>query len=281
MFLFEIYLIYVLFRTFAMFLYDILKGGFYLNTLGERVKYLRKVHKINQQELAEATNISRSNISKIENDTLSPTANSIVSLANYFNISTDWLLTGAVNPSTSNLELEWLKDLNEEERAELSTIVEFLKFKRENRKLNDDSVSLCHHKPPIAATREEAVLYLPILGDAAAGIPIEIIELPQGQIPVNQKHSKHNSFIVRARGDSMIEAGINNGDLVIVRPQPTVENGQIALVNIDGEATIKHFYIHDQTQCELRSANPTYPSMFYPLKDISILGKIVEVVKHG
>ncbi|SKC68638.1 helix-turn-helix domain-containing protein [Maledivibacter halophilus] len=65
-----------------------------MNTLGDRLKYLRKLHNIKQQDLSNATNISRSNISKIENNSLSPTATAIIALSNFFRVSTDWLLIG-------------------------------------------------------------------------------------------------------------------------------------------------------------------------------------------
>ncbi len=65
-----------------------------MNTLGERLKYLRKENNLKQQDIASATGIARSNISKIESDILSPTSNTIIALANYFDVSTDWLLLG-------------------------------------------------------------------------------------------------------------------------------------------------------------------------------------------
>lgn len=125
------------------------------------------------------------------------------------------------------------------------------------------------------------ILYLPVLGDAAAGKPIEIIEINQGSVPVNKKYARYNSFLVRAKGDSMINAGIENGDLVVIKPQPSIENGEIALVNVEGESAIKYFYKFDG-QCELRSANEKYEPMIYACNtNISIIGKVVEVIKKN
>lgn len=64
-------------------------------TIGERIRFLRQViHKITQQELADATGISRGNLSNYEKDRFKPASDAILAIANYFNVSTDWLLTG-------------------------------------------------------------------------------------------------------------------------------------------------------------------------------------------
>lgn len=157
-------------------------------------------------------------------------------------------------------------------------------------------------EPPVAAVKEGEAVYLPvfnvrmmderrnkgaesggripvpIVGDAAAGKPIEIFEFDQGSLLVDKKYSQHNVFAVRVRGDSMTGAGINSGDFVLVRPQPVIENGEIALVNIDGDVTIKYFYKQDEG-FRLRSANPAYPPMHYASTDkLQIIGKVVNVI---
>lgn len=64
-------------------------------TIGERIRFLRQtIHKVTQQELADATGISRGNLSNYEKDRFKPASDAILSIANYFNVSTDWLLTG-------------------------------------------------------------------------------------------------------------------------------------------------------------------------------------------
>lgn len=157
-------------------------------------------------------------------------------------------------------------------------------------------------EPPVAALKEDEAVYLPvfnvrmmderrnkesenggripvpIVGDAAAGKPIEIFEFDQGSLLVDKKYSRHNVFVVRVRGDSMTGADINNGDFVLVRPQPVVENGEIALVNIDGNVTIKYFY-KQEDGFRLRSANPAYGPMHYDSADkLQVIGKIVNVI---
>lgn len=66
-----------------------------IKTIGERIKFLRQtIHKLTQQELADATGISRGNLSNYEKDRFKPASDAIVAIASYFNVTTDWLLTG-------------------------------------------------------------------------------------------------------------------------------------------------------------------------------------------
>lgn len=134
-------------------------------------------------------------------------------------------------------------------------------------------------EPPIAAVKEEEIVYAPFVGKAAAGKPIEIMELHRGFVPISKRFERFNSFLVMADGDSMLDAGIGDGDLVVIKPQPEVENGEIALVNIGGEVTIKYFY-KKNNHYELRSANPKYDPMIYKQDaKVSILGKVVDIIK--
>lgn len=96
-----------------------------MNTLGERLKHLRETNNVKQNDLSEATGISRSNISKIESNSLNPTANAVIAIAQYFNVSIDWLLTGLnahVSSNTEEISNEsTVTDLSNEE-VELITV---------------------------------------------------------------------------------------------------------------------------------------------------------------
>lgn len=72
-----------------------------MNTLGERIKYLRKSSSTSQETLSKETGISRSNISKIESNGIDPSANAVMAIARFFRVSSDWLLTGE-NPGLEN-----------------------------------------------------------------------------------------------------------------------------------------------------------------------------------
>lgn len=116
----------------------------------------------------------------------------------------------------------------------------------------------------------------PLLGTIACGEPILAQENIEDMISVPD--TVHCDFVLRCRGDSMKDAKINNGDIVYVRQQPTVENGEIAAVLIGEEATLKRVYHREPDRLELHPANPDYPVMVYigsELENIKILGKAV------
>ncbi len=120
---------------------------------------------------------------------------------------------------------------------------------------------------------------LPVLGRVAAGVPItaqEDIEgeflLPSGFVP-----RASNAFMLRVQGDSMVDAAIVEGDLIMVRPQPTAENGEIVVAMIDGEATVKRFFREAgriRLQPENRTMAPIYAS------DVEIVGRVEAVVRR-
>src|SRR6185369_15291798 len=84
---------------------------------------------------------------------------------------------------------------------------------------------------------------LPILGHVRAGHPEEAIENILGYCATDPAWTRGGDcFYLRVNGDSMIEAGIRDGDLALVRSQSTAENGEIVVAMIDGEATLKHFF---------------------------------------
>lgn len=118
---------------------------------------------------------------------------------------------------------------------------------------------------------------LPLLGDIACGKPIFADEEYDGYIEVDDGITA--DFCLRAQGDSMINARIYDGDIVLVKQQPTVDNGEIAVVLIGDEATLKRvFYYPEKQKLILSPENPKYePFVFIgeELNEIKILGKAV------
>lgn len=116
---------------------------------------------------------------------------------------------------------------------------------------------------------------VPLLGQIACGEPITAEENIEDYVDIPE-HIKAD-FALRCRGDSMINARIFDGDIVYIRQQPDVANGEIAAVLIGSEATLKRVY-HYADRLELRPENPTFPVMSYEgdeLADVRILGKAV------
>ena len=132
---------------------------------------------------------------------------------------------------------------------------------------------------PERAFHKPSFLVIPVVGKAAAGIPIEMIREYDTSLEVADNMIRPGDFAVIADGDSMIDAGINPGDRVVFRPQPTVEDGQIALIALEDGSTIKRFFRYKDTY-SLVSENGNYPDQVYPRNsNIRILGKFVKVLK--
>ncbi len=116
---------------------------------------------------------------------------------------------------------------------------------------------------------------IPLVGTIACGTPILATENLDGAVTVPEDINA--DFALRCKGDSMIDARIHNGDIVYIRQQPTVENGEIAAVLIDEEATLKRVYISNDT-ITLVACNAKYQPFVYTgeqLNEIHILGKAV------
>lgn len=116
---------------------------------------------------------------------------------------------------------------------------------------------------------------VPLLGSIACGDPILADENVEQYIQMDS--SLQADFALRCKGDSMINARIFDGDIVYIRMQPDVENGEIAAVLIGDEATLKRIYKYPN-RIELRAENPTFPPLNFEGKDlnkIKIIGKAV------
>jgi repressor LexA len=120
---------------------------------------------------------------------------------------------------------------------------------------------------------------IPFLGTVAAGTPIEALEIPES-IEVPESFLGHgNNFALRVRGDSMIEEGIREGDILIITKKSHAENGQTVVALVRGEATVKKlFYQGDEV--ELRPANSQMQPIRAVGSDVEIVGKVVGLFRH-
>lgn len=120
---------------------------------------------------------------------------------------------------------------------------------------------------------------IPFLGMVAAGAPIEAIERPDLiEIPSHMVRSGRQTFALKVKGQSMIEDGIQEGDVLVIQKQATAHNGQTVVALIDNEATVKRFYQRGR-EVELRPANPAMKPMFFPAQDVSIAGVVVGLLR--
>ena len=121
-------------------------------------------------------------------------------------------------------------------------------------------------------------LLLPVVGRIAAGQPILAEQNIEERLAVDPRWVPGpGCYAVRVHGQSMIHAGICDGDYVVIRPQSDAENGQIVAVLIEGEATVKRFYREKGGRIRLQPENPVFEPIFVLAKDrsIQILGKVV------
>lgn len=130
---------------------------------------------------------------------------------------------------------------------------------------------------------KKGVIKAPVLGYVAAGIPIEAIEdvLDYEELSTEEYDENFEYFALKIKGDSM-SPRIQSGDIVIVRRQPTVESGEIAIVSVDREEATCKKVRFCETGIELISLNENYKPMFFTAKEaveksITILGKVVEL----
>lgn len=116
---------------------------------------------------------------------------------------------------------------------------------------------------------------VPLIGSIACGTPTQANEEFEAYVRVGARIDC--DFCLRANGDSMVGARINDGDIIFIRSQPSVNNGEIAAVIIDDQATLKRVYLEDN-KLVLMAENPKYAPLIYvgeELNSIRILGKAV------
>lgn len=198
--------------------------------IGDRIKFLRKQHKMSQSELAEKLGTTKQNIYKYENGIVT-------------NIPSDKIESLAQILGTSPSYLMGWDD-------------------------SKDSIMSIPNIIPLPATKK-----VPLLGKIACGNPITAVENIEDYVDVPE--CTQADFALTCQGDSMIGARIMDGDIVYIRLQPEVENGEIAAVLIDGEATLKRVY-YQKGRIILQPENNNYPPLIYEkdeILDVRILGK--------
>lgn len=123
------------------------------------------------------------------------------------------------------------------------------------------------------------MINVPIVGRVTAGQPILAVENIEDTFPIPAQylHNKNNDvFMLTVEGDSMVEAGILDGDMVLVEKKPTAQNGDIVVALIEDEATVKKFY-KEKEYIRLQPENSAMEPII--VKDVTILGKVIGVIR--
>jgi len=136
-------------------------------------------------------------------------------------------------------------------------------------------------RPANADGVEHYSVELPMMGRIAAGVPIEAISHVSHSVavPGTMLSGQAEHYALEVKGDSMIEAGINDGDVVVIRETSTADNGDIVVALVeDQEATLKKFYRRGNA-IALEAANPAYETRVLPEDQVKVQGRLVGLIR--
>jgi repressor LexA len=132
-----------------------------------------------------------------------------------------------------------------------------------------------------ATVERRPVRHVPLVGDVAAGTDVIATEQVEEIVPVPADLTGDGElFMVRVRGDSMVELGILDGDLVVARSQATAEPGEVVVAGIPGEEATVKTYDRDGDRVVLRPAHPTMAPLTFDADDVRIYGRVVTVMRR-
>jgi len=138
------------------------------------------------------------------------------------------------------------------------------------------------NQPNMVDMQLGAAYQLPLKGTVAAGLPIEAYESGTEtlSVPSEMVRDAESTFVLRVRGDSMVEDGILEGDLIIVERRATARNGQVVVALVNGsEATVKRFYLEGDT-VRLQPANSLMAPIYTMAKDVEVQGLVIGLRRH-
>lgn len=188
----------------------------------------------------------------------------------------DFLMKNGRMPSVREL----MKEMEYKSPRSAAVILQQLIDKEILNKKEDGSIQFIQYEFDAEETTSEQTVKIPLLGTIACGLPILAEENIEAMIAVSTKIAKPTNkyFLLRAKGDSMNEKGINDSDLVLVKQQNTADNGNIVVALIDDEATIKELRLNDDNVLLLpRSSNKTHTPIILS-KDFIVQGIVVSTI---
>ena len=134
---------------------------------------------------------------------------------------------------------------------------------------------------PVGGKGNRPIRNVPILGHVQAGALTLAVEDPEGYIPVRATSSADDLFALRVNGDSMNQAGILPGDVVVVHRQPDADNGEVVVALVEDEATVKRLFKQtDHVELRPESDNPEFKPILLSGEAVRLLGKVIEVRRY-
>ena len=239
-----------------------------------RLKIMRKIKRLTQQEVANAFNVSQNTYSYWENGKVNLDNDMLSKLAEFYGVSIDFLL-GRKYQVTIPVE-KWHPSLQEEYKSGDLYLREYMEYK-----YGGSIFTLSPPEKDITIKNEvdvgELEMYpIPLLGRVVAGIPIECQENLEGYVFINHR-PKEEYFALKVFGDSMINAGIPDGAILIVHKQSYAENGNIVVAFLNGEQTVKYLKFSGEDMYLVPANNNYLPIPIRSADDFMILGKVVEI----
>jgi repressor LexA len=132
-----------------------------------------------------------------------------------------------------------------------------------------------------AALDRRPVRHVPLVGEVAAGTGVLAHENIEDTVPMPEDFTGTGElFMLRVRGESMIEAGILDGDYVVVRQQPTAEAGEIVVAGIPGEEATVKTYLRRRGKIVLRPSNPAMDDLVFDPEEVTVFGKVVSLLRR-
>lgn len=136
-------------------------------------------------------------------------------------------------------------------------------------------------RPALGEPVTAGAVDLPLMGRIAAGVPIEAVSHVENQVavPAQMLSASGDHYALEIKGDSMIDAGINDGDVVVIRETSAADDGDIVVALVDDhEATLKRFYRRNGA-IALEAANPAYETRLLPEHKVKVQGKLVGLIR--
>lgn len=216
-----------------------------ISTFRERLTNLCVESPYSDTELAAKLKVSKQTLSAWKTGTRSPKENTIIAIAQYFGVTVQWLMGFDVPKKSETVDITLL---------------------------TNSSGNMYANLEPLPTMHR-----VPLIGTIACGDPITAEENVEGYVDAPVEKKCH--FALRCKGDSMINARIMDGDIVFIRQQDTVNDGEIAAVLIDDEATLKRVHFLPQGMLMLQAENPKYQPIIIggpnETRNVRILGKAI------
>lgn len=143
------------------------------------------------------------------------------------------------------------------------------------------AIEVCFEAGSGQVVERRPARFVPLVGDVAAGTGVLAAEQIEESLPLPEDFTGDGQlFMLRVRGESMIEAGILDGDYVVVNQQPTAEPGDTVVAGIHGEEATVKTYLRRRNKVVLRPENPTMDEMVFDPSEIVIYGKVVSLLRR-